>query len=460
MSGGQSDFLAGVVEGFYGQPWAQEQRFALFERMARWGLNTYFYAPKDDLKHRALWREVYQPDELASLQELIQACHAHGVRFVYGLSPGLDIQFVDPTEFTRIRNRFAQLMDVGCTDFALLFDDLPGRMSDEDQERFGSVAAAQSSVANATYTWVRTKEARARFLFCPTAYCERMVTWNLGGRDYLDTLGQALEPNIDILWTGPEIVSREIPVDSIEQLAKRIRRRPVIWDNLHANDYDGRRLYCGPYEGRPLHLRGVVRGILTNPNNEFPMNFIPIRTLATYLRAGEDWQARPAYLAALAEWLEDYATVGMPVALGDLRLLTDAHYLPHQEGPDARDLLELVTALVNSPVSDWGTRHQEFLEINRRIQDLFDRLTELRDRKLFYAWSRRAWDLKEELQLVDEFLSAKLAGRVIDGGFCSETHLPDTYRGGFVARLQRVLDVDRQGRFRPSPRPTAETEHE
>lgn len=32
-------------------------------RMQSWGLNTYLYGPKDDLKHRLLWREVYSPEE-------------------------------------------------------------------------------------------------------------------------------------------------------------------------------------------------------------------------------------------------------------------------------------------------------------------------------------------------------------------------------------------------------------
>ena len=47
------DFLAGVIEGFYGAPWTRAERFALFDWMVAWKLNTYLYAPKDDLKHRA-----------------------------------------------------------------------------------------------------------------------------------------------------------------------------------------------------------------------------------------------------------------------------------------------------------------------------------------------------------------------------------------------------------------------
>src|SRR2546428_9329840 len=48
----QAPFLAGVIEGFYGQPWSQPERLELFDWMAAWGLNCYLYAPKDDLKQR------------------------------------------------------------------------------------------------------------------------------------------------------------------------------------------------------------------------------------------------------------------------------------------------------------------------------------------------------------------------------------------------------------------------
>lgn len=38
-------------------------RVPVCSRMHNWGLNTYLYGPKDDLKHRLLWREVYSPEE-------------------------------------------------------------------------------------------------------------------------------------------------------------------------------------------------------------------------------------------------------------------------------------------------------------------------------------------------------------------------------------------------------------
>ena len=43
----------GVIEGFYGPPWSDAERRTLLDWMARFGLGTWLYAPKDDPWHRA-----------------------------------------------------------------------------------------------------------------------------------------------------------------------------------------------------------------------------------------------------------------------------------------------------------------------------------------------------------------------------------------------------------------------
>src|SRR5437867_3826080 len=111
---GDADFLAGVIEGFYGQPWSQAERFELFDRMAEWGLNTYLYAPKDDLKHRALWRESYSASEAEKIGELIHACQQRKIRFIYALSPGLDIHYSQASELDHLKERFEQMLALGC----------------------------------------------------------------------------------------------------------------------------------------------------------------------------------------------------------------------------------------------------------------------------------------------------------------------------------------------------------
>jgi protein O-GlcNAcase/histone acetyltransferase len=443
----QGEFLAGVVEGFYGRPWTSAQRRKLFEQLSAWGLNAYLYAPKDDLKHRAIWRSPYDRTELAELASLIDAGRARRLTFIYGLSPGLDLRYADLADRARIRDRFQQLIEVGCQDLALLFDDLPGQIREEDRQQFDSLSDAHAAVANEVGRWLRDQFSSARLLFCPTPYCDRMERSRLGGADYLTRLGEQLDHSIDVLWTGPEIVSREIPVDSIKALSAKIQRPPVIWDNLHANDYDGQRLYTGPYSGRPLELKKHVAGILANPNNEFPINYIPLHTLAAYVQADTNWDPREAYLEAAREWRDAFGSVGDRLSLDDLTLLCDCYYLPHSHGLAADPLFQSARQLVELPAERWGGADVQFTTFGERIQSVFEHLTRLQDRELFYAWSRRVWDLKEEMQLIGEFAVRKRSG--MDRTEIP-SHLPGTYRGGLVAQLRSLLAQDSGGAFHPA----------
>jgi beta-N-acetylglucosaminidase-like protein len=406
----EGHFLAGVIEGFYGQPWSQAERFQLFDWMKNWGLNTYLYAPKDDLKHRAIWREPYTATEQESFRELIRCCKEREIRFIYGLSPGLDIQYDSKPDLEHLKKRLEQMSQLGCQNFALLFDDIPRPLD-------ASLASAQCNVACALQ-----RQGYGHLLFCPTAYCGRH-----DGDHYLSTIGRELSPGIDVFWTGPEIISREITVAHVRELQTVLRRKPLIWDNLHANDYDGRRFYCGPYAGRPPELRKEVSGLMLNPNTEFPLNYVPLRTFAEFVNCKGVWDPRKAYLGGLREWLLHFATVGEPVVLENLILFGDCYYLPHEEGPEAEALI----------------REGTFGKPARRLRDFCGRMAELRDRRLFYALSRRVWELREELDLLIGFFERKDVRVPYRPG----SHLPGTYRGGMVARLQRILKQHSDGTF-------------
>jgi len=474
-----SEFLAGVIEGFYGQPWSQAERFELFSWMAAWGLNTYLYAPKDDLKHRAIWRESYTTAEAGQLTDLVRGSQERGVRFIYALSPGLDIRYSRDSDQDRLRGRFEQMLALGCRHFALLFDDIPDRMDAADLKRWGSFASAQCHVVNAMFRWTRERSPESRFLFCPTPYCGRMAQLKLGGENYLPTIGRELLPEIDVFWTGPEIISREITVAHVQELQMVLRRKPLIWDNLHANDYDGRRFFCGPYAGRAPELRSEVSGLLSNPNNEFPLNYVPLRTLAEFVRCRDTWDARRAYLSAVREWHSCFATIGQPLAEEDLVLFGDCYYLPHEEGPEAVALYNLTRELVSlnpAPLTptlstsngekvaegrvegsatatagpaDWTDEATAFRRQATRLREFCVRLTELRNRPLFYALSRRIWELREEMDLLDQYIAAKGVSRHADIPSLT-SHLPGTYRGGMVAQLQRLLVLHDDGTFVPA----------
>ncbi|CAB1424575.1 unnamed protein product [Pleuronectes platessa] len=280
----KSPFLCGVVEGFYGRPWSMDQRKVLFQWMQHWGLNTYLYGPKDDLKHRLLWREVYSPEEEGQLRTLIVEAESRGLRFVYSLSPGQDIVFSSSCDLTLLKRKLRQVSDLGCQAFAILFDDIDHSMCQADSEAFSSFAHAQVNVTNDMYRFLGEPPV---FLFCPTEYC--------------------------VIWTGNKVISRKLSVDCLAEVESVLRRPPLIWDNLHANDYDSRRLFLGPFKGRETGLRSHLRGLLLNPNCEFEANYIPLHTLGSWYRAGEeerkdeDCEYCPdrALSAALQDWMEE-----------------------------------------------------------------------------------------------------------------------------------------------------------
>lgn len=90
------------------------------------------------------------------------------------------------------------------------------------------------------------------------------------------------------------MISRVLSKENIQEITEVLRRPPVIWDNLHANDYDQKRVFLGPYSGRSPDLIPKLRGVLTNPNCEYGANFIAIHTLAQWSRCNVDAQRDPS----------------------------------------------------------------------------------------------------------------------------------------------------------------------
>lgn len=443
-------FLSGVIEGFYGPPWTPAERRQLWDWMVEAGLNTYFYGPKDDLHQRAIWRVPYDAAGLSEVGDAVRGCRERGLRLIYACSPGLDVGYSDPADLRAMEARLTQLMEAGVTEFCILLDDIPDAMRPEDQARWGSLAAAQADWVNAVYRWSRARTG-GRFLVCPTPYCGRMVAARHGGEGYLEILGRELAPEIEIFWTGPEIISEKLDLDPIAHLTQVLRRPPLIWDNLFANDYDGRRFFCGPYAGRPLELKRAVRGILLNPNTEFPLNFVPIQSFGAYLRAESGWDARASFLKGLEAWWPQWATVGAPLAFADLVTFADCFYLPYHDGPEADALARDVARCLGAPRPPDDPESLAVRARMLRLKDFCARLVDLTDRGLFHACHRRVWELREELDLIDRWWSHRIDPARAGTPFESDFHRPKTYRGGFVVRLQSFLKPRPDGSMALAP---------
>ncbi|MDA1274237.1 MAG: beta-N-acetylglucosaminidase domain-containing protein [Verrucomicrobia bacterium] len=437
--------MNGVIEGFYGRPWNARQRHQLFGWLRSWGLNTYLYAPKAELKHRNRWRDLYDDVESAELGALIRDCHKHGLRFIYGLSPGLDINFSSATDFEALTGKLNQMIDLGSRHFAILFDDIPENISKTDLARFGSLAGAHCDITNRAASTIRESIKDSSILFCPTPYCGRMADLD---PDYLPTLGRRLERSIEVFWTGPEIISETITVESIQHVASLLGRKPLLWDNLHANDYDFRRIYLGPYSGRSLALRTETSGILLNPNCQFEANFVPVRTLAAFVNADSSYDPRSSFEKAIEEWLPSFVPAGSEcIDRNQLAFLGDLFYLPHAFGDRARNFLARFQELPRKASAVQKTALDQIFRDCDEMMGLFSKMCEIRNRDLLHALYPLLWELKEEAALVRNYTQWRSQKEMPSTAFRSPEHAPGTYRGGFVAELQRLLPMQRDGSF-------------
>lgn len=435
--------IVGVIEGFYGRPWTPAQRGRLFGRMARWGLNTYLYAPKDDLWHRQQWREPYPAAEAGALRLLIQDAQRHGVQFVYALAPGLDLDWANDDwtndgDRRALTEKFASVQRLGARHFALLFDDIPYAADRAAQAR-EQVAAAHHVV---DALWPDGQA--GLMLVCPTEYCDERAQPSVAASPYLRALGEGLRPGIHILWTGPQVVSTTISVEGLLAVNRVLRRPALIWDNLHANDFTLHRVNLGPYAGRPLELRGHVAGILSNPNNQLEANTPGLFSLAEYAGAGAGWTPEVSLGRALEAWLPEFngdfgGNAAPAVTLEDLHLVAHMLFLPSGLGPQAQRVLEAARHLTDPRTGEAGrvALVGELRAARRRVGTVLRALEVGRNRDLLF-------DLHPFLVDVTEELSRLVAAATRRGEESMPGFAPGfAYRGSLAAHLMALGSPER-----------------
>lgn len=284
----------GVIEGFYGTPWSHQARLDVIEFAGRQKMNTYIYSPKDDPLLREKWRDLYSNQELGELRELIDAAAANHLRFSYALSPGIDVCYSRASDLDDAVAKLESLYSLGVRSFVIPLDDIATKVQcAEDLREFGSgqanLAKAQASFLNdINEKFISGKDGVLPLETVPTFYNGSRST------PYKRELGTALNPGIVVQWTGEEVVSHRITLDSAKTASDSYGRPGsprdiVLWDNYPVNDYSQDRLFLAPVIGRDADLYKTVRGIVTNPMIE-PYLSLP----AIFNYADLSWNG-PAY---------------------------------------------------------------------------------------------------------------------------------------------------------------------
>lgn len=298
----------GIVEGFFGPLWSMAHRERIFEFGAARGMNTYLYAPKDDPYHRKLWRLPYPRAEWRQLLRLIAQAKKNRIDFVYGFHPGEGLRFSDAKLVDTLLQKARRFYDAGVRTFAVLFDDIPSRLSHAQDRR-----AFKNSLARAEGIWLAEVEARqpaswseVDWWICPSYYSEDDLLERVFGRFepfFLETLAEYLPARIACFWTGPKVVSRKITLDHVRAIAGRIGHRSLLlWDNYPVNDLSmSDELHIGPLLGRDPHLPQSVYGYFNNPLLQEWLGFLPLATCLDYAQHPTTYQPEPSWTHAVRQ---------------------------------------------------------------------------------------------------------------------------------------------------------------
>ncbi len=269
----------GYIEGFYGPTWENEKRVSVMKLMASNGMNTFYYAPKDDIYHREKWSELYPEKEYSELKALFSIAQENFIDFYWAVGPGLTYQYTSEEDFNLLINKIKSIYDIGVRNFGLLLDDIPWEFQyEEDEKEFDSIADAHIFLVNKVYTALKDIDGNISLTVCPTQYS--------GAADgyYISKFGSGIPADVDIFWTGAEICSRVLTVREADELKYFSKHTPLYWDNFPVNDCEMfQEMHLGAIQGRDKELYKHCEGIISNVMEYAECSKIPLLTFADFL---------------------------------------------------------------------------------------------------------------------------------------------------------------------------------
>ena len=282
----------GLIEGFFGPEYPWQFRLELASHMKQWGGDFYLYAPKRDSYLRKSWDKKHPHETSENLKSLRAEFQKQEVGFGVGLSPfGLNDGW-NVSIKNQLKHKCRELRELNLDYLGLFFDDMKSH-----PHLLKNQMKAVDIVAS---------ELDCRILFCPTYYCFDPILEKVFGpmpKSYLTDLAIHLDSSIDIMWTGPKVISPEIPPDHLDEVSNLLRRPPFIWDNVFAND--GPRqckfLKLKPLSGRTSHSLKFSSGWALNPMNQ------PYLSLLAFVSSLKVLKSDHSPLTSFTQTLSDLA---------------------------------------------------------------------------------------------------------------------------------------------------------
>lgn len=340
----------GFIEGYYGNPWSLQDRIDLMKFGGYYKMNSYFYAPKDDPKHNAKWRELYTDSELQNIKALADAGNASKCRFVFALHPFMNNPMRFDTEehyqndLNILKAKFKQVIDNGVREIAILDDDaaVPG----------GNPNNAVR-VLNDMTAWLKEIQKEYPDMKLTLPYVPSDYGGNGSGNE-LQTLKKA-PSNVQIVMTGGKVWG-EVSKSFTETYTNNMGTGPFMWVNWPCTDNSKKHLIMG---GNKTFLHaGVdpnkIQGIMLNPMQQSEPSKVAIFANAAYA-----WNIWDNDAEADQAWEDSFSFVDHNNAID-----TEA----------SKAMRELSKHMMNQNMDSRVTPLQESVELNKLLEPYKEKL--------------------------------------------------------------------------------------
>ena len=258
MKKNKDNNITGYIEGYYGRILSWENRELIIKSLHKNKMNTYFYAPKEDVNHRLHWRKKYSQKWRLNFRKFTMFCRKNGVTVIAGIAPGLDFDFKDindisktnkHSDFKLLLNKAKQLLNDGADSIALMLDDIPN----DFKRKFGKEIS--EGTYHATLANKLLEKLNKNIFFVPRIYADELIKED---PLYLSYISKVINPKIKVFYCGKNIVSKKLT--GYNKIKKVLDNDIIYWDNYYANDYCPRRFFIGPLIGRQK-----IKNIMINP---------------------------------------------------------------------------------------------------------------------------------------------------------------------------------------------------
>ncbi len=281
----------GVIEGFYGNPWSQEDCLDMLRFSDHTKMNVFIYAPKNDPYHKAQWAEPYPDAKAAELQQLATEGLKHKVHFVWAIHPGNDIK---GNNKEKALAKFEAMYNLGIRQFAVFFDDITSGVDVDAQVEYLNYL---------NMNFIKSKPDTKPLIVCPTEYCVSFAGgWNTDSQ-YLNKLGAGIDKDIQIMWTGAGVVDMN-QKSAAEWFTNKTGHKPYIWLNYPVTDYgyEGGPLLLAPYEAADATIPSNIEAFCSNPMEYYEASKVGLYGISdftwnpTAYNAEANWEQALSYL--------------------------------------------------------------------------------------------------------------------------------------------------------------------